>query len=132
TFLGFHVDCSSPWQYYSSPICWDRNIDEWINANLQATENAVMAAGPMPTMRPAAPSTIPEMTDPGAWTPDQAIAQGDADWTNALNAYFARVQGNLDALDNPAADPNNPANSFPWKWVAVGAGAVAVILILRK
>lgn len=125
SLLGFNVDCASPLQYYTSPLCWWQTLDDWQAGNLQATRAAVAAAGPIPTMKPAGPSTLVQETVPGTWSPDQAITAGDAAYTQALSDYFGGVQQNLSDL---AGNPPKP--DYTWVWL-VGAGIVALLLVRR-
>lgn len=123
SMLGFKVDCASPLQYYASPLCWWKSLDDWIAGNQAATRAAVAAAGPMPYMLPAGPSTVQQETLPGAFTPDQAIAAGNQANTSALSQYFANVQANL---QNLTANP--PATDWSWLWVVGGILAGLVVL----
>ena len=127
SMLGFKVDCASPLQYYASPLCWWKSLDDWTAGNQAATQAAVAAAGPMPYMLPAGPATIQQETLPGAFTPDQAIVAGNLANTSALQDYFAKVQANLQNLTaNPPANP--PATDWSWLWIVGGILAGLVVL----
>jgi hypothetical protein len=130
--LGFQVDCASPLQYYTSPLCWWKTLDDWVAGNLQFTQAAVAAAGSMPYMLPAAPSTLTQETVPGAFTPEQAIAQGDVAQTQALSDYFARVSQALSTGAGTGINPQAPvAPDYTWVWVA-GIGAVLLLFLVRR
>ena len=75
---------------------------------------------------PAAPATTQQLTVPGAWTTDQAIAAG-ADQTKQQNLeFFSQLAAKL----NPAAD--NKLSPMVWAAAAVAVVSLGVIVMHRR
>ena len=70
---------------------------------------------------PAAPSTIAQLTVPGAWTPAQAIAAGAAQTKQQNLNFFSQ----LDATLNPT--PDKKLSPIVWAAAAVAAISIGVI-----
>jgi hypothetical protein len=96
-------------------------------------------AATMPNTPPAAPVTKAAMTVPGVWTPDYAISrtQDAAQLENLLRqagidarTRTGRYEGGA-GLPFPDVSGNGPGG-HNWTLYAVAAGAVLLLLILRR
>jgi len=71
---------------------------------------------------PAAPQTKEEMTVPGLWTPEKAIAGGWQETLEQYQKFFEQVA---------AGNDSSSGNSY-WLWAAIAVSAVAGFYLLRS
>jgi hypothetical protein len=135
------TDCSQ-WTYWISPLCWSRSPSEW--QAIYAARAAGTYPAPPALPAPVAPSTVEQLTQPGAWTPDMAIQATDVLGKQQQQAFFTNLAATLpsngstvdcssfwNALTNSAckfSDWTGGAYVIP---VLVGAG-VLVLLAMRR
>jgi hypothetical protein len=113
TFCASPVDWTNPAALSASFACLPYRGYRFLT-------NTDYPAPPMPAP-PGAPQTVLQMTDPSAWTPEQAAAAGQAKTAAQNQAFF----GQLDQTVNP------PASVSGWSWLAFGGVVLGVVLVGR-
>ena len=129
--------------YWWSPSCWMYSPSAWVQMA------SFVANAPKPlTTPPAAPSTVQQETQPGDWTPDQAVTQTEQDAQAAAVQQMAKVPfvppgggstglSTLDWLANLFGGENgdgtsNPAGLSTTAIIALGLAAGAVLLLVTS
>lgn len=90
----------------------------------QIVDPATAYPNPPAARPPAAPQTKEEMTVPGLWTPEKAIAGGMQESLKAWRKFFKQV-----AAGN---EPESEASKNYWFWAAVAVAAVAAFSLMRS
>jgi hypothetical protein len=137
TGLGTKVDCRDWVSYLLNTGCWQLSHDSW-NQIGAAYDAATYPSTPIP-VAPAAPQTTVQMTQSGAWMPDQAIAATVAAQKQQNLDFFTKVAAGIQASQNPPPDCTqlttlltNPSACWNWTYIAIGAGILALVLLMPE
>jgi hypothetical protein len=86
--------------------------------------------GPPAPHPPAAPQTPQQMTVPGEWTPDIAVAQTVEAQRQRYSDFFGRLASGLPSGDGGGNGDGTPSRTN-W-WLVGGIALLAGILILKR
>ena len=97
-------------------------------SDVQRVYSAATADTPAPPggQPMGAPQTVAQMTTPGLWTPDAAIAAGANATRQANQQFFNQL-----AIQNNPPAPTTGLASIPW-WAWVSLAAVGGVMLLRR
>ena len=89
--------------------------------------------GPVVTAPPA-PETEEQMTQPGEWTPDQAVTGAKERYDESVQRYYSALPGvaTVPSFLVGASDTVKEILSSKMLWIAVGAAAVIAAVVAAK
>ena len=121
-------------------ICWCKDVGQTICDSLMGTGSYAAAIAsqapdvayppPLVPARPTGPATAPQETQPGTWTPDQAISEADAQTQQQNLNFFKQIAANLDQLGGGKTP--NPTGLSITSLIALGLAAGAVLLLVTS
>lgn len=119
-------------------ICWCASVGQRIcdavsgpgsyAAAIAAQSPDVAYPPPLVPAAPAGPSTVQQETQPGAFTPSQAIAQADAQTKQQNLDFFKQISASLDQLGGGSGTSGSGLSTAAM--IAIGLAAGAGLLIL--
>jgi hypothetical protein len=105
TGLGTRVDCRDWGSYLLNTGCWKLSHSDWQSLGASYEASSLYPQVP-PAAPPTAPQTVQQMTEVGAWTPDQAI-QGMSQQQKAASTRF------FESLPTPPTGDGGNGNGRP-------------------